>query len=422
MDEVRLQSAEAFAETTLRVHDFDDAAHFRLGVLRREASGDIAYSRQRDHSAHTVNNWLLGWYLYGHVPRLVAALRQAQEARGMWQAALAGFGQTWQCASLLHDIGYIFDGSVGALDPASIARQPLIGLGVVKDYFHHRFWVELGITSRVDRDAALKLCGVEEPDFSRADTLAGIAYALRSLPNLEAIRAAACGKETQNTPTGFGVKGGLPADAFDLWRTHYRAYGQDSMVARIDHVERAFYRQIYLGIGEGIRILDHGVCSGLVLLQASAYYNAIHHGMGVSPPDDPEGARVFDIIRSTNYVYDALDWWKTMVWATAAAATHNLMQASNGVLDAGLSPLRLEEDPLTYLGILVDILQEWDRYTVVRSSMLGSSPIQSIDVTLAAASGRVMIDYHDVQRAGKTRSELDATLVDWRHLVDVLPT
>jgi len=144
MDEVRLRRAQDLAKTSLRIHDIHDADHFREGVLRREASGDIAYERQRDHSAHTVYNWLIGWYFYQHVPAIRKALEQAGNVRAISGWDVATFGGLWQICSVLHDVGYLFEGSLSALDPAPIAKQPQIGLGVLKDYFHHRLWLDFG--------------------------------------------------------------------------------------------------------------------------------------------------------------------------------------------------------------------------------------------------------------------------------------
>lgn len=62
MDEVRLKHARRFSQVTMEIYDVADADHFRQGLLRREAGQSMAYPAQRDHSAHTVNNWLLGWF------------------------------------------------------------------------------------------------------------------------------------------------------------------------------------------------------------------------------------------------------------------------------------------------------------------------------------------------------------------------
>src|SRR6266481_4639429 len=68
MDEVRLRYARTCTKEILKTTDLEDADHFRQGLLRREISRDVAYAKQRDHSAHTLHNYLMGWYLFENCP------------------------------------------------------------------------------------------------------------------------------------------------------------------------------------------------------------------------------------------------------------------------------------------------------------------------------------------------------------------
>ena len=123
-------------------------------------------------------------------------------------------------------------------------------------------------------------------------------------------------------------------------------------------------------------------------------------------------------------MYTAHWWWTSAVWATAATALHNLQQELQwpGV-ETPNDPLALEEDPLAYLGILVDILEEWDRYTVSRASIFtGKLPLQAKDVMLDTEKGRIRIKYDNLKRANKVREALDIALLDWDNIVLVLPS
>ena len=60
MDEARLRFADRYAAGVLERYDLEDWVHFRHGVHRREVTGEISFDSQRDHSAHTLNNYLLG--------------------------------------------------------------------------------------------------------------------------------------------------------------------------------------------------------------------------------------------------------------------------------------------------------------------------------------------------------------------------
>jgi hypothetical protein len=87
-----------------------------------------------------------------------------------------------------------------------------------------------------------------------------------------------------------------------------------------------------------------------------------------------------------------------------------------------IKPLQLDEDPLAYLGILVDCIQEWDRYTVSRESVIaGVLPLQGADVKLANEGERIQIDYSDPDRAAKVCKDLDNSLSDeWKQILDIL--
>jgi hypothetical protein len=77
------------------------------------------------------------------------------------------------------------------------------------------------------------------------------------------------------------------------------------------------------------------------------------------------------------------------------------------------------EEPLAYLGILVDILQEWDRNYVARASPLtGVSPLQGIDVTAEATGDMLRLDFGS-ERNGKITQELDWALKDWTSIVEI---
>src|SRR4051812_45956114 len=83
MDEVRLFHANRCVEEILRPLDMEDAHFFRKGVLRREVTGNVSYPKQRDHSAHTLHNYLLGWYYREHSPAVQAAITGACKERGL---------------------------------------------------------------------------------------------------------------------------------------------------------------------------------------------------------------------------------------------------------------------------------------------------------------------------------------------------
>ncbi len=152
MDEVRLSMSTRVALKILDKIGISDAGYFREAVLRREVFGNIAYPRQRDHSSHTLYNYLLGWYLFIHCAKLRDALTTEFARRGVpsrkvpaFESDEIYFGSVWQYASLLHDVGYMFEGSQPRMDLEMSSRQAGIGARVAREYFNRTIWLEYGI-------------------------------------------------------------------------------------------------------------------------------------------------------------------------------------------------------------------------------------------------------------------------------------
>src|ERR1700750_2320609 len=97
----------------------------------------------------------------------------------------------------------------------------------------------------------------------------------------------------------------------------------------------------------------------------------------------------------------------------SATALHNVQQQK-----MISRPLALQEDPLAYLGILVDCLQEWDRYTAFRQQVIGGAiPIQGVDVKSGAdPDGKIAVEYGNPDRVRTLREILDRSLHDWTRI------
>ena len=430
MDEVRLYWADEYAGQVLKLRDLDDASHFRHGVLRRELQGDVGYDRQRDHSAHTLNNYLLGWGFFEHSQRFREVLDVHLQARGD-DAAISvdrrarAFGIVWTWASLLHDIGYLFEGSLSAVSSETQDTRVRRGVEVVRDFFDHRLWSEIGLSAAEDRRLALGT--VAPPKFSDA-SLGAVADSLRSLPNLDALRAqirTKLDKHGHRVPEHLSKVGGLPSDAFALWRAHYEAYQQPAMVARMLTLEAMFERLVWRGYpGINIRMLDHAVCSGLLSLQYTTLYYALVARFGTDMQPD---SRLQSITKAftERKQYREEFWWTLNVWGTAAAAIHNLIQTPPtwDTSNLELTKLRLEEDPIAYLGVLVDILEEWDRYAVQRGAAMGTStqlPLQGSDVFVNTTGDRLEFRIPKARLVSKMIEAFDTALEDWRQLLSVV--
>jgi hypothetical protein len=438
MDEVRLRYAASCTKSILKSSDIEDADHFRQGLLRREVTKDIAYNKQRDHSAHTLYNYLMGWYIAKNCPLIENKIKEQFKKRN-WDEAGIYFINVWPFASLLHDVGYLFEGGLNPLSTDIQSKQVNIGAEVANDYFSHRFWIESGADSIYDRERLRVIADVREPDFSN-HSLAGVADTLRSLGNLEHLRVAVRnertikGVEVPSENDYINIKNGLPGDAFDLWQRHYEYFGFSSMAERIRSMRLIFESLIRDGLGNtGLRVLDHGVCSGLLLLLYSTFYFRMYFGLGDTPPSDENDRAIWTRFRNASLVnppppfvegdYDSLWWWTGIVWGTAATALHNIQQLRDmGPQYGHIEKLTLDEDALVYMGILVDCIQEWDRYTVSRESVIaGLLPLQGADVKLSSEGGKIHIDYGDSDRAKKVEKALSGSLSDeWKEIIDIM--
>jgi hypothetical protein len=430
MDEVRLTTSSRVALKILDTIGISDAGHFREAVLRRELFGNIAYQRKRDHSSHTLYNYLLGWYFFAHCAKLKEALTQEFGKRGVpnvgvepFQNVSKYFGSVWLYASLLHDIGYMFEGTRSRMDFDTSSKQPEIGARVAREYFNRTIWIEYDIDLVAMRDQLFESVGtmLRPPTFDKTDTLGNIADELRTVGNLDRLVPAV---SADLNKTGFLADrkpelANLSTDGFDLWAHHYERFDSPAMAKRIRSVRKIFNGLIDRGLPEAnICLLDHGVCGGLLQLAASTYYYRLRaKSLEVAEPRPRFVQRMIDA-----GPWSPAFWWTGIVWGTAAVGLHNIQQISSAKqLDPdwpGL--LSLTEEPLAYLGILVDIIQEWNRYSVFKD--LDREPIQGIEVKLGAQRDKILVQFLEPNarsRAERLEKDLEKALSGWRELVEV---
>ncbi|MCX6828709.1 MAG: hypothetical protein NT002_05440 [candidate division Zixibacteria bacterium] len=423
MDEVRQYKATDFAREILQIIDLEDCDYLRTGVIKREIGGMIAYPRQRDHGSHTLYNWLLGWYFYTHSSEIRGEIRNAIELR-KWKSSIISsdifFGHVWQYVSLLHDVGYIFEGSLSAMNPAVYNEQVGLGIEIVADYLNSRFWYGSGIVSSHDRELIQEELKVRNPQLNKMMSLAQTADALRNLGDLSELTNGLFKQLERRNSNILNFKKyesrSLPGDAFQLWQTHFEIFGFKKAKVIIDELDEKF-RELYLRgtLSDGQRILDHGVCSGLLLLLIATHYYRILYAAKKNRGTSQHAEVLTSFIdRITRYKYDAQFWWCGIVWGTGASAMHSLIQLGICGNQAG-HRLRLTDEPLTFLGILVDCLQEWDRYSVF--PIPGADTLQATDVQLVRRSGKIVLKYGNKDRSIKVTKALDKCLAGWRNLV-----
>ena len=420
MDEVRLHRASQFAKETLKLPAFEEVIPFRVAVLQREAGADTSYDKQRDHTAHTVNNWLLGWLFYQHSQKLREAFAKAIDDRKLLSptrpSCAEAFGDVWTYASILHDIGYLFEGGIEKMSWHMHHEMARRGALLVNDFFGNRIWHEWEVHNAADRRAILD-CGYKHLRLPVDGSVGGIVEGLQDMGGLGPLLA-----DVKTSVAGQALHGlnGDRVGAFELWRAHYQNLGNQSMATRVDHARDDFGKLAYEGLPKvGLRVIDHGVASGLLLLQLITMYYAIRSTVRTKTDwCDPQSQRNF-MGDAGKVDYQPLFWWNGILWGTFATAFHNIQQTDPSKRKA---PLKIEEDPLAYLGILVDTLQEWDRYMVRREAVLADEPaLQGVDVRAQVKNQILEVNLLTTKRCEKTIEDLDRALHDWQSFVDVQP-
>jgi hypothetical protein len=468
-------------------------AFLRDAVLRREGYRDIDYIDHRDHSSHTVNNYLLGCIIYEESNEFRKAFKKALDSRFGVKYSSGNdedryreyFCHVWVFASLLHDIGYILEGSLPLLSTETNNERVRRGAEVLNDFFCRRFWFEMDtdvqtavplleylighmkelskttrkseITSKQVVCAVMrgKSCSTENKiafNFNRtfsgslsslADQLSYIGDTRLLLEEAKNEFSSLAGIRKEEVTT---IPDNCRYDAFEIWSSFYKQCDNRNMADLMIKARNHFKEQIWSGIGTSskVRTLDHGICSGLIQLQYTTYnaylqfiaektggiffkmaedekrtlqnqnpllYNAIDLAndllrvsgyFGVidpriwvekpMPKQDENGVQESreiaekekenDVSKCRKTAENGMGlnfWWISSMWGSAACALHNLIQDKSFVDEITKKHLTisLDDDPIAFLGIYVDILQEWDRYDVNPQSMLsGPLPLQ----------------------------------------------
>jgi hypothetical protein len=142
-DQDRLYYAEEYALAVLGLTDLGDFKWFRRGVWLRETVPTTRYTEQRDHSVHTLHNYLIGWYFFVNSPLFRDQFEAALRARVLptdLNSIINLFGEIWCFVSLLHDIGYLFEGEIPN-DSATLLDEGIRdGVRWAYEYFEEILW------------------------------------------------------------------------------------------------------------------------------------------------------------------------------------------------------------------------------------------------------------------------------------------
>lgn len=316
-DSVRLARAARVARLILKNHDMEEWQDLRDRLQLAELLHVIPYKKQTDHSAHTLYNYLLGLYIYLHVPSyrasFVASLDRSPAEHSA--EALNRFLIQWIFASLLHDIGYVFQGRQNAeiraverlFRPASILRL-------------------LSSDPKVVRRQASQFLQAQKPgwirNFEDQQSPEKVLDELRSVPWP--------GPDGEN----------------DLF-TAFENVLEDRVGVEVSVLAEYAYAVAADGYdGRSGGVVDHAVATGLLLLSYASFWRDLAHKLGY--PDQSSLASYKD-----RYYLE-----KDVIRGCYAAASHNVI----GSYSRTMGPIDLNRDPLLFLAVLCDEVQRWDRF------------------------------------------------------------
>jgi hypothetical protein len=382
----RLAAAQDVAACVLDLHDLDDLNGIREIVAKQELRRTIRYKNQRDHTAHTLYLYLLGIWLFDNVPQVAKAVK----------VPVRDFLFRWAYASLLHDIGYVF---------YDLQSETLADRKDVDALFGLR-WLHRSVHDRsADVRAALK--SVRQDWWARYGS---------ALPRA---------REGESETAVLDRLAMVPW-AGDLWRgwKGLSAFGILDPAKKY-RLQAYAYEVAKRGLplkngGRSPAHVDHAVGSGLLLFQYTSYWYWIYKKLRAKFPDAFEKARARKNMPGTKFRYDIEDLLDDITPACQSVAVHNIKP---GEVVRSPKP-RLERDAITYLGILCDDLQKWDRLpvgeTYTRGFMDYAREPESDDVRLECAgeeSRRAALTFRDANLVVKLKDELGAKLTDFKKIV-----
>jgi hypothetical protein len=176
------------------------------------------------------------------------------------------------------------------------------GSKIIHDYFNHFFWRSFEVDFRAAKNVA-KTLGVVVPDFKYSESISSLGDRLCDIGSCENIRLkllASKNYEKINNPDSplhesvpyntiqqdepipykpIKDDHGLNREAFSIWKEHYKFFNNNKNMQNILYiVEKVYHHTMWVGAVHGKRNIDHGVCSGLIILQALTFFHELVWG------------------------------------------------------------------------------------------------------------------------------------------------
>lgn len=395
----RLQEGEKVAQLILATMYFRNIMELRSQVATYELMHMIRYKNQHDHTAHTLYLFLLGVWIYDSLPNVKEAINTSIDE--VPRLKVKRFLFQWTYASLLHDIGYIFD-HIEVNGKVQIDEE---GLRLYDGMFKYA-WIKKHIIGdlRPEYEAILRrLCGefgrnykswelADEPDSELIiKKLSNVIWVNEFLPD-QAEKTDAFVWLALKTfdPTGEELR----REAMHIATQGYRKAGQKNAEAQV----------------------DHAVASGLMLFQYTSAWYWLYHKIRLVDQ------QMYDSVTQTAK-YEVPFFIKHIIPGCRAVIYHNLQQIGEQNIK-----LELAKDPLLYLAVLCDELQVWDRFyagtsriITWRQSVQITAEDMMIDVDLNGNEMFIVTEFFNVAKEQRVaiREKLDQRLDGWDKLIQL---
>ena len=407
----RLLAAEMVVGPILELNDLEEMSGIRSIVARQEMKHRIRYIKQQDHTAHTLYVYLLGLWLFDNVPQAKRSVIK-KISKG-WQAEdyLKTFLLQWAFASLLHDVGYVFY----TLDETTREDRELID-----DVFSWD-WIQMQKGSTLAYDNPLK--GLKEIHQK---------WEKEYLPKLGSGTAAAqsgdCVKILERLSAVPWIEVMFPEwrgkNVFEIFD------GGNSGETPLRKYAHKVAEKGYDGKKES-RCVDHAVASGLLLFQYSSYWYFLMNQLELAGAEgaDEHTKMTTSKDKMRHFDYKPKNLRLDILPACRSAAYHNIRPEVDGATSV-IRSITLERDPITFLSVLCDEIQKWDRFSAQEGDWddllkYAAAALEAGDIEIKVIEddkfnrfARVHIHNKSYSSSG-LRADLDKRLPGWRDVLSI---
>ena len=233
-------------------------------------------------------------------------------------------------------------------------------------------------------------------------------------------------------------------ETIDAFYTFREKAGIDKKLIRrwrkiIDSMEHAFERILWNGMPQnGIRVLDHGIVTGLLILQLSNYFyelsKIVQDQVDFKLDNNIKNALKKNFYNMLGEASDKLtdEQYYSSIRRIAGAAFHNINPTwfeewkKNDSTDWNkpVSPFPLDPttDGIVYIPILLDTLQDWDRPSF--PSNINEPTIDGLDVYCNNMKGprrvKLIFDVEDKDKyIDRLKKDLSKRLKNWEEMIVV---